>query len=197
MGENAAYRIDGTLYLNVTNTCTLECTFCPKTRGHYTLAGFDLQLPERPTAAELIELIDDPASHREVVFSGLGEPTMRLGLVLEVARAVKAGGGHVHLETDGLANLVHRDDVLPGMSGLVDALSVSMNAHDEETYERWCRPNLPGSFDAMLAFLREAPAHVPRVCATVIDGLPGVDLDACERLAHSLGAEFRRRSVEA
>jgi hypothetical protein len=48
----------------------------------------------------------------------------------------------------------------------------------------------------MLAFLREAPRWIPSVSASAIDGLEGVDIQACERLARELGVEFRRRQLD-
>jgi TatD family-associated radical SAM protein len=189
--QTISYRIDDRLHLNITNSCTLECVFCPKSRSRYRFEGHDLFLERRPDAQEILRAIAAPERYAEVVFSGLGEPTLRLAVLMEVAQEIKAQGGRVRVVTDGLANLVHDRDVLPSMAAVVDALSVSLNAQDEATYERYCRPNLPGSFRAMLAFLREAPRRVPKVTATAIAGLEGVDLAACERLAREAGADFR------
>ncbi len=52
-----------------------------------------------------------------------------------------------------------------------------------------------GRVFAMLEFLREAPRRVPEVTATAIEGLPGVDIRACERLAAKAGVGFRRRAL--
>jgi TatD DNase family protein len=78
--------------------------------------------------------------------------------------------------------------------GLVDALSVSLNAPDAETYARIC-PNRygPASFAAVIDFLREAPRHVPSVVATAV-ALPDLDHEAVRRLAESIeGVTFRLR----
>jgi len=152
-------------------------------------------MDHRPDAREVIAAVGDPTRYSRVVFSGLGEPTLRMNVLLAVAADIKARGGLVQVITDGLANLVHDRDVLASMKGSVDALSVSMNAQDEATYERICRPNLPGSFQAMFRFLREAPRSVPEVTATAIEGLPGVDIAACERLAAEAGVGFRKRAL--
>jgi TatD family-associated radical SAM protein len=101
----------------------------------------------------------------------------------------------VRLNTDGLSNLVHKHDTLPELAQCVDALSVSMNAQNQEVYDRHCRPNLPGSYEAMLNFLREAPHHIKEVTATAIDGLEGVDITACEKIAQKLGVKFRHRTL--
>jgi TatD family-associated radical SAM protein len=195
--QQVSYQIDNNLYLSITDRCTLECAFCPKTLGDMTVKGYDLTFDHRPSAQEVIDAIDDPAKYDEVVFCGYGEPTLRLNVLLEVARDIKARGGRVRVNTDGLSNLVHKHDTLPELGECVDALSVSLNAQNQEVYDRHCRPNLPGSYPAMLEFLREAPRYIDDVTATAIDGLEGVDIAACEALARSLGVKFRRRVLNA
>jgi TatD family-associated radical SAM protein len=193
--QQVSYQIDNNLYLSITDRCTLECAFCPKTLGDMTVKGYDLTFDHRPTAQEIISAIDDPRRYNEVVFCGYGEPTMRLNVLLEVAHDIKARGGRVRVNTDGLSNLVHKQDTLPELGECVDALSVSLNAQNQEVYDRHCRPNLPGSYAAMLAFLREAPRYIKDVTATAIDGLEGVDIPACEAIAKEMGIKFRRRTL--
>jgi len=194
--QQISYQIGNRLYLSINDRCTLECTFCPKTQGSLKVHNFDLTMNHRPEMEEIIASVGDPARYDEVVFCGYGEPTLRLKVLLEVAHYIKAHGGRVRINTDGLANLVHKEDVLPKLAACVDALSVSMNAQDEAVYNRYCVPNLPGSFAAMLAFLEEAPKFIPDVTATAIDGLDGVDIAACERMTRKLGVHFRRRELD-
>ena len=195
MAQQLSYKIDNRLYLSITDRCTLGCTFCPKTNGILQIKGYDLTMDHRPEPEEIIRAIDDPGAYDEVVFCGYGEPTLRLKVLLKVARHIKAEGGRVRVNTDGLANLVHKDNVLPEMGTCVDALSVSMNAQDAETYERHCQPGLPGSYESMLRFLKDAPRYIPSVTATAIEGLEGVDIDACRKLARALGVKFRKRTL--
>ena len=195
MPQQISYQIDNNLYLSITDRCTLECAFCPKTLGDMTVKGYDLTFDHRPEADEIIASIGDPKRYHEVVFCGYGEPTLRLNLLLEVARHIKAQGGRVRVNTDGLSNLVHKQDTLPELAECVDALSVSLNAQNQSIYDRHCRPNLPGSYEAVLAFLREAPRYIDDVTATAIDGLEGVDIDACAAIARELGVKFRRRTL--
>ena len=190
-----AYTIRDNLYLNITSACTLKCRFCPKHNGSWQVHDYDLSLQRNPTVQELIAAIGDPGRYREVVFCGYGEPTLRLNVVLEVADYIKSRGGKVRLNTDGLANLVYERNVLPELQGRIDALSVSMNATDPDVYERHCDPGLPGSFEAVVAFIEAATRYIPEVTATAIEGLPGVDIEACEKLAKCLGASFRRRQL--
>lgn len=196
MTDQLSYQIGDRLYLNITDRCTLECRFCPKTQDRPEVRGYDLRLSERPTVEQLIASVGDPARYAEVVFCGFGEPTLRLKVLLEVARWIKAHGGRVRVNTDGLANLVHKDDTLPLLGECVDAISVSMNAQNAAVYEEHCQPALPGSYDKMLDFLRAAPRHIPEVTATAIRGLSGVDIAACARLAKTLGVAFRARELD-
>jgi TatD family-associated radical SAM protein len=190
-----SYVIGDRLYLNITDRCTLECAFCPKTLGSLQVHEYDLTLDHRPATEEIIASIGDPSEYAEVVFCGYGEPTLRLKVLLEVAHWIKARGGKVRINTDGLANLVHKRNVLPELATCVDSLSVSLNAQNEEVYNRHCIPALPGSYPALLEFLGQAPKYISEVSATAIEGLEGVDIAACERIAKELGVEFRKRSL--
>jgi TatD DNase family protein len=188
-----SYKIRNSLYLNITNRCTNSCLFCAK-REDYYVKGHYLKLPVEPSVEEVIAEVGDPGQYDEVVFCGFGEPLLRLEDVKAVAKALKAKGARIRVNTDGLANLVHGRNILPELSGVVDAISVSLNAPDAETYARIC-PNRygAGSFHAILDFLREAPRHLPSVTATAV-ALPGLDHDAVCRLASSIpGVGFRLR----
>jgi TatD family-associated radical SAM protein len=191
--QTTSYQIGDRLYLNITDRCTLVCAFCPKTLGHPEVQGYNLTIDSRPSAEQIIEEIGDPTRYAEIVFCGYGEPTLRLKVLLEVARWVKAQGGQVRVNTDGLANLVHKRNVLPEMADCVDALSVSMNAQEEAVYNRHCQPELPGSYQAMLEFLELAPRYIEDVTATALQGLEGVDIEACKQLAAERGVKFRTR----
>ncbi len=191
-----SYTIGDRLYLNITNHCTLACAFCPKTLGHFMVHEYDLTLDHRPTVEEIIKTVGDSTAYREVVFCGYGEPTLRLKVLLEVARQIKAQGGRVRVNTDGLANLVHKGNVLPKLALCVDALSISMNAQDADTYNQHCHPALRGSFEAMLDFLTQAPLYISDVTATAIEGLERVDIEACRRLATERGGAFRKRTLD-
>jgi TatD family-associated radical SAM protein len=174
----------------------LECAFCPKTHGLLEVKGFDLKMDHRPDVDEIIAAIDDPTKYREVVFCGYGEPTLRLKVLLEVAKHVKQRGGRVRLNTDGLANLVHKRNVLPELSPYVDALSISLNGQNAEIYDLHCQPNLRGSYGALIDFVRLAPEYIDDVTITAIDGLEGIDIPACEKIARDLGVAFRRRVLD-
>ncbi len=193
--QTVAYTIRNARYLSITDRCTLACHFCPKHNDSMAVQGFDLTMQHRPVVDEIIAAIGDPADFSEVVFCGFGEPTLRLKVLLQVAGWIKARGGRVRVNTDGLANAVHKRNVLPELVGKVDALSVSLNGQNEAIYNRHCEPAMPGSFQAVLDFLELAPDYIPEVTVTAVDGLEGLDIDACQRLAEQRGVGFRRREL--
>lgn len=191
-----AYDIRGKRYLNLTSRCNLRCRFCPKFNGRWDVQSYQLKLRGEPDCDQVLEAIGDPAPVEEIVFCGLGEPTLRLHTLLQVSEAMQARGKPVRINTDGLANLYHGLDITPWLKGRVDALSISLNAQDEELYNAHCRPLREGSYGAVLEFIERALDQVPQVTVTAIDGLPGVDIDACEDIAGRLGARFRRRVLD-
>jgi TatD DNase family protein len=196
-----AYSLGDALYLNVTSGCTLACVFCPKIRdGDFTVGGFDLRLERNPSADEVwaAALAEGLAGRSEVVFTGFGEPTRRLEVVLELTRRLKAAGvKRVRLDTDGLASLREGRDVAPELRAAgLDAVSVSLNAPDAATYARLC-PSRHGAdaYPAVQAFILRAVACLPEVAASVV-GMPGLDEATCRRVAEGLGARFRWRPYD-
>jgi TatD DNase family protein len=190
-----AYELHGNCYINLTNLCTLRCSFCPKFSKQWNVQGYDLKLSCQPTAAAILQAIGDPGRYQEVVFCGLGEPTMHLSVLLDVADALH-GQVRVRLNTDGLGNLVQGMDITPDLAGKVDALSISLNAQSEAVYNRHCRPPQTGTYPALLDFIECAKNHIDDITLTAIDGLEGVDIDACRAIADSYGVKFRQRVLD-
>jgi TatD DNase family protein len=194
------YRIRNSLYVNLTNICTLACTFCPKfkdfmVKGHLLKIG-----PKGPSPEEVLAEVDAAADEKrpdEIVFCGYGEPTLRLDALKTIARGLKERGHRGRLNTDGLGNLVHGRNIAAELAGLVDALSVSLNAQDAPTYARYCPSKYrEEAYDQVKAFIREARGHIGEIQATVV-GLPGVDVEACRRIAEEeLGVGFRFRPLD-
>ena len=95
-----------------------------------------------------------------------------------------------------MGSLIHQRNILPELKGLVDSISVSLDAQDEETYDRICRPSYKNAFPEVLKFIREAPKYVPEVNVTVVTA-EGVDVEKCRKLAEDLGVGFRIRELDA
>ena len=194
-----AYRIRHSLYLNLTNRCNNACTFCPKNLPPanpraYLVKGHYLKLEREPLVEEIKAAIGDPKEFDEVVFCGFGEPLLRVEELKQVAAWLQGRGVRVRLDTDGLANQVHGRDVAAELKGLVDAVSVSLNAGDPATYARLCPGRFgEAAFAAVLEFIRAAKRAGIAVTASVV-GVPGLEIEACRKLAErELGVAFRVR----
>ncbi len=189
-----AYQIRDSLYLNITNRCTNRCSFCVKFHSDY-VKGHRLRLSHEPTEEELKDAIGDPARYREIVFCGYGEPLLRLETVTNVAHWITSRRGRVRINTNGHANLIHGRNIIPELKGIVDSISISLDAQDEDTYNRICGPAFPDAFNAVIRFIREAKESVPDVQVTVVK-MPGVDIAKCSEIAGQLGVAFRVRELD-
>jgi TatD DNase family protein len=176
--------------------------FCPKIRdGDFTVGAFDLRLHRNPSADEVFEAARSSGleGRSEVVFTGFGESTKRLEVVLELVQRLKAAGVHrVRLDTDGLASLREGRDVPPELAKAgLDAVSVSLNAADALTYARLC-PSQYGesAYPAVKDFIRSALRSIPEVTASAV-AVPGLSEEACRDVAKALGARFRWRPYDA
>ena len=190
------YQIRKSLYLNLTNRCTNNCCFCVRNDTTY-VKGHNLKLSQEPSIEELWQATtaEDPGRYQEVVFCGLGEPTLRLEVIKEIARRLKTRGIRVRLNTNGQGNLIHARNILPELEGLIDAISVSLNAEDKEKYYHLCHPIFGlDTYDQVKEFIRGAKRYIPQVGVTVLDMPWEIDLSKCQEIAEKeLGVSFRIR----
>jgi TatD DNase family protein len=91
--------------------------------------------------------------------------------------------------------LIHGRNILPELKGLVDSISISLDAQDEETYSRICKPIFKNSFNEVIEFIREAKKIIPQVQVTVV-ALEGVDTEECRKIADELKVGFRLRKFD-
>lgn len=189
---SVAYEMWGNLYLNITNRCTNACGFCVRYQTD-VLWGYTLKLEREPTVEEVVAAVGDPARYHEVVFCGFGEPTVRLDVVTEVGRRVRAAGGRVRLDTNGHGSAIWNRNIVPELAAAVDSVSVSLNAADADAYERLCKPRFGSrAFDHVVAFVRECRKAGLETVVSVVD-VPGVDVEKVRALAASLGVPLRVR----
>jgi TatD DNase family protein len=187
-----AYEIRDSLYLNITNRCTNNCYFCIRNETNF-VKGHNLMMEKEPSAEEILKAVGDPAKYREIVFCGYGEPTIRLDVVKAVAKELKARGAKVRLVTNGHGDLINSRPIAGELSGLIDRVSVSMNADTEEKYDEMCAPKFGRrSFKHVIDFIKDCAAQKIDTEVTCLD-LEGVDIKKCEELARGAGAKFRLR----
>jgi TatD DNase family protein len=190
-----AYPIRNSLYLNITNRCTNSCSFCIRNKTTFVKGHF-LKLEKEPDFEEIISAIGDPMKYREVVFCGFGEPTIRLDIVLRVADWLKRKGIEVRLNTNGHANLIAGKDVVPDMVGKIDRVSISLDAHNADVYNRICAPVFgEHTFEGVLQFAKRCRDLGLIVELTVVR-FHSVDIQKCRKIAEQIGADFRVREYD-
>ena len=189
--QSITYPIGDSLYLNITNRCTNECSFCIRNKATFFNGQHQLWLDHEPSIEEIIKAIGDHSKYKQIVFCGYGEPLIRLDVVREVSKQLKS---KIRIDTNGHANLFWGKNILPELNGLIDFMSISLDAENAEVYERICRPaSGKKAYPAVIEFIKEAKKYVPNVEASVVD-LPAIDKKACEKIAQKLGVSFRVRS---
>ncbi len=201
-----AYGIRSVLYLNITNRCNNRCSFCPRNweadrdgnvEGAYYVKGHNLKLDHEPSVEEIAEAMGKVSPYREIVFCGFGEPTIRLDVLLEIARRIRAKGQRVRLDTNGLGSLHHGRNIVPDLVEVVDTISVSLNAANAEDYAKLCRPTEPEgagemAHGAVVDFIKKARSSMPDVILTAVE-MPGVDVKELRKMASDLQVRYRGR----
>jgi len=195
--SSVVYCLGASLYLNITNRCPNNCYFCFK-KFKNGIREFNLKLRKDPSSSEVIkELLKvlHKKSWSEVVFCGFGEPLERLDCVLEVTRWIKEHSGKVvRVDTNGQGYLLNNgEDVVKELKKAgVNKVSVSLNAHDEVTYNEVCKPIFENAFERVLEFIEKAKKEDLDTEITVV-AIPEVDVSKVRKLAKRLGVAFRVR----
>ncbi|MBP2654608.1 MAG: radical SAM-superfamily protein [Firmicutes bacterium] len=188
------------VYVNLTNQCTCACTFCLRNTKEMRESN-SLWLKREPSAQEVIAEFAkyDMKNFKEIIFCGFGEPTMRLDILIEIASYLKQRNKNISLRinTNGLCDLQAGKEIAPLFQGLIDTVSISLNASTAAEYLRLTRSKFGiQSFDAMLAFAVSCKKYVPHVVLTVVDCIGETEIIACQSLADKLGLTLRVRSFE-
>lgn len=191
-----AYPIGDSLYLNLTNRCTNACSFCVRTTTEDGM-GYDLWIDKEPTVSEMVADIKAKGveGYKELVLCGYGEPTERFDDMLEVVRQIKEYCSiKVRLNTNGHADLIAGRSVAHEMEGLIDIVSISLNAPDARKYNEICHCQYgEEGFYGMLEFAKNARGYVPEVVFSVVDVMDKDDIEACRKIAEDIGVKFRVR----
>ncbi len=195
------YPVKNGIYVNMTNRCPCACTFCLRHNGEGVYGSDSLWLEREPTVQEVCESIDawDLTQYSEVVFCGYGEPTERLDDLLKVAAYIKSKSNiKIRINTNGLADLIWNERTAPKLKGLIDTVSISLNATNKEDYLKVVRPKFGiDSYDAMLKFTKDCTNYVPDVVMTVVDVVTSKEeQDLCRKICESVGATLRIRPYE-
>ena len=195
------YPVKTGIYVNMTNRCPCACTFCLRHNGEGVYGSDSLWLDREPTVQEVCDSNDtwDLTKYNEIDFCGYGEPTERLYDLLEVAKYIKSKSDiKIRINTNGLADLIWNEKTAPKLEGLIDTVSVSLNATNKEEYLKVVRPKFGiDSYDAMLNFTKDCSTYVPNVVMTVVDVVTSKEeQEICGKICESVGAILRVRPYE-
>lgn len=190
------YTYKNQVYANITNRCDCSCTFCIRTTKDTVGDASDMWFAKEPALEEIKAAIDafDFTGYDELVYCGYGEPTCALENVIASAGYAKEKLGiRTRLNTNGLANLYHKRDVIPELAKVIDSVSISLNAPTAEKYKEVTRPQFDNAFEGLLDFAREAKDAFSHAQLTIVDVLPKEEIEECQRLADELGIHLRIR----
>ena len=192
------YEVGNGLYVNVTNKCPCNCTFCIRNNGDGAYGSDPLWLEHQPTAEEIIEDLKkrDLDKYSEVVFCGYGEPTCELETMLKAADYIKSVSSiKTRLNTNGLGNIINGRSIEQELKGRLDCVSVSLNAPTKEEYDAVTRPSFKDTdcFAAMFEFAKRVKEYVPEVMFTVVDVIGQDKIELSRQLAERAGIKLRVR----
>ena len=149
-GFTITYEYGDNLYVNPTNRCDFNCTFCLRHNqgSGGSIYTHNLWLEREPTKEELLASIEgrDLSRYKQLVFVGFGEPTYRFDDICWVIDRMKEHGTKIYtrMDTNGTGCLINGRDICPDFAGRFDMVSVSLNTDSEEEYNALCQPRLDG-----------------------------------------------------
>ncbi|MDR1327688.1 MAG: TatD family nuclease-associated radical SAM protein [Heliobacteriaceae bacterium] len=204
MTNTLVYELDNKIYINLTNRCTSDCIFCLR-NDKADVCGSSMWLKSEDfTAQDVINQLSTlnssarpPRLSTEITFCGYGEPTLKLDILKEVASYIKQNypDTKIRLNTNGHANFVHKRNIVPELAGLIDEISVSLNAPTPEQYDELSQPKFRNAYNEVLDFIKKSSEAGIKTTASVVDGYKGLnlDLEACRQQAAGHGAALRVR----
>lgn len=192
------YKFEGKLYINITNGCPCDCVFCIRKNGDSIEDNDSLWLEREPTFEEIAEAFDafDKEGITEAVFCGYGEPTVRVEMLLKTAEYIKSKSDmKLRLNTNGLVRLIHKEFDINRFKGLVDSVSISLNAPSAARYNEVTRPLFGESaYEEMLDYAVKMKDICGEVSFTVVDVISEDEISECKKISERLGIPLRVRS---
>ena len=201
MAMTILYPVGKHLYVNLTNQCPCACTFCIRQNGDGAYGSDSLWLEHDPGFEEVKAAFAkwDLSEFTELVFCGYGEPTEALDLLIRTANYAKTlkGCPPIRLNTNGLSDLIHGEPTAHLLQGVLDTVSISLNAGTEAEYMAVTRPKWDNAFSAMQKFASDCKKFVPKVMFTVVDVIPKAEIEAAQAFADRLGIPLRVRKYDS
>lgn len=187
-----------TVYINLTNSCTNSCVFCLRNQKD-DICGSQMWHDDEYTLEDIIKQFEEyKPTPKHVVFCGYGEPFLRKEMMKSFAKYLREKYPEIKIRvnTNGHANLIYKINVAEEFKDLLDEASVSLNSDNEYEYNEICNPKIDKAYEGVKEFIKSCVKAGIKTTASVVtgfDNLHNVNVEECEKIAHSLGAEFRNR----
>lgn len=193
-----AYRVDNSIYLNITNRCTNDCVFCLRNNSSDAYGSDPLWLEKEPSAFEVIDAINSIyfPECESFVFCGYGEPTCRLDCLLQVASLLKNKYTlPIRLNTNGQSELINGCDSTKRLFGIIDKVSISLNAPNAKCYDSICKSVFgETAFNAIISFGKNCVGNIPDVVFSIVEEtISPDDIAKCKEIVEEIGAKIRIR----
>ncbi len=193
---NILYPYKKKLYLNITNRCPIKCSYCIKYKWQWKFRSHYLKLAKEPSFKEIILLLSkyNINKYKEIVFCGYGEPFMRFYLLKKVAQWIKKNypKTKIRVNTNGLGNVINKQNVCKSLNKIIDTISVSFNAHNETVYSKLHKTKISRPLQKIIGFIKNCKKYVNNVTITTIQH-PLIDKEKIKSTAKKLGVNFRNR----
>lgn len=187
-----------TVYVNLTNACTNSCVFCLRSQKD-DVCGKEMWHDDNYTLQDIIEQFKNyENSAKEVVFCGYGEPFLKKDMMKDFCIYLRKNFPEIKIRvnTNGHANLIYKTNVAEEFRGLIDSVSISLNASTAEEYNEICKPSIDKAYDGLKNFARSCKKENIDVAMSVVTGFDNehkIDIEECEKIASEFGAKFRNR----
>ena len=197
--DTIVYELCGKTYINLTNSCTNECEFCIRNIKDDVI-GKNMWLKyDNIIGDDVIDALNINKENLkdEIIYCGYGEPTLRLSALIKSAKYIKENfkNKKIRLNTNGHGNLVYQTDIVPQLAQYIDSVSISLNAQDEETYNKISKPRIKNAYIGMRDFVKKCKKNGIDTTVTIVTHFKdyAIDVEKCRQIANDLGVKFRER----
>jgi TatD DNase family protein len=155
-------------------------------------------LEREPTEKEIIKQLQEVIKKRkwkEIVFCGFGEPLERLDIVLKISKWIeKHHSIPIRINTNGQGYLINKNRKLIQelIKSGVDRVNVSLNAHNEITYNQICNPKFKETYEHIIKFIKKARGMGLKIEVTAVT-IPEIEITKINELAKKMGVKFYSR----
>ena len=187
-----------TVYINLTNACTNSCIFCLREQKN-DVCGKEMWHDDNYSLEDIINQFKEyKNSVKEVVFCGYGEPFLKKDMMKNFCLYLRENYPFIKIRvnTNGHANAIYKTNVAEEFKGLIDSVSISLNADNEKDYNNICKPKIDNAYFSMLDFAESCKKIGIDVTMSIVSGFDknyNIDIAKCEKISKELGVKFRNR----